>query len=311
MEDKVGARSLGETKSAKWIASAPFDLFFIANIAWPLLLIPGVSTGNDTAVDFWQVYYLTLPHRWITLFLVVADPDRRSDRTWLLVSMALMSAAVVTGAYFGSGAFLYSKKSGGGNSWLERWGLRCFLFYVIVRTSSSMLWKLESDTLASTIANLLDWTVLVLPCALVATNIFGLHRERLPKFIYLVSVVSLYSFYLLASHFQLSSFILCLATAAALFHAVEYLAIVSHYANRRREVGSGGLMRMMSEHWMLVLTVFVICLGTIGVWASSPSRGYETIWQGANLWAAFTHYALDGVIWKLRRPETAMALGAT
>jgi hypothetical protein len=34
------------------------------------------------------------------------------------------------------------------------------------------------------------------------------------------------------------------------------------------------------------------------------------IWQGVNLWAAYTHYAFDGIIWKLRKPTTAKALGA-
>jgi hypothetical protein len=29
-----------------------------------------------------------------------------------------------------------------------------------------------------------------------------------------------------------------------------------------------------------------------------------------NLWAAMVHYAFDGMIWKLRRPETARVLGA-
>ncbi len=249
--------------------------------------------------------------------------------------MALIFAVVVAGAYLGSGAFLclglvdyiwngwhfasqhagvlriYSKKVAGGNAWLERWGLRGFIFYVIVRTSSSILWKLENNSLVSTIAAISDWAILTLPFAIVVTNLLAWHRDRFPKLVYLISVLSLYSGYLLASHFQLSQFILCLATAAALFHAVEYLAIVSHYANRRQNVGSEGLMRKLSQHWTFVLTVFALCLGTLGVWASSPMRGYDTIWQGVNLWAAFTHYAFDGVIWKLRRPETAMALGAT
>ena len=320
--------------SKEWVVSAPFDLLVIANVCWPLLLLPGLSTNTDTAVDFWQVYYLTLPHRWITLFLVLADPDRRADRTWLLVSMALMSAGVVAGSYLGSGAFLclglvdyvwngwhfasqhsgvlriYSIKVDGGNEWLERWGLRGFIFYVIVRTSSSILWKLETDSVANTIALLFDWTTLLIPFAIVALNLVGWHRQRIPKLIYLTSVLCLYSGYLLTSHFNLSQFILCIATAAALFHAIEYLAIVSHYANRRQHVGSDGMMRTFAKQWMLVLTIFVLCLGTLGVWASSPTSGCETLWQGFNLWAAFTHYALDGVIWKLRRPETAMALGA-
>lgn len=316
-----------------WVVSAPFDLLLLSNLCWPLLFIPGLSTSTDTVVDFWQIYYVTLPHRWITLFLVIADPDRRDDRNWLVVSMALISAGLVGGAYWGSGVFLclglidyvwngwhfasqhsgvlriYSRKVAGGNEWHERWGLRGFLFYVIVRTSSSMLWNLESNSVANDTAKILDWVVLAIPVSMVTTNLLGWQRERLPKFIYLSSVVVLYTGYLLASHFKLPRFVLCFATAAALFHAVEYLAIVSHYAKRRESIGSDGLMRKIAAHWMLVLSVFVLSLGTLGVWASSPSHGYETLWQGANLWAAFSHYAFDGVIWKLRRLETARALG--
>ncbi len=334
MENKVGSVTVTARALRGWVVSAPFDLLVLANVCWPLLLLPGLSTNTDTAVDFWQVYYLTLPHRWITLFLVVADPDRRADRTWLLVSMALISAGVVAGSYLGSGAFLclgivdyiwngwhfasqhsgvlriYSRKVDGGSPWLERWGLRGFIFYVIVRTSSSILWQLETDSLANTIAMLFDWATLSIPLAIVVLNLIGWHRQRLPKLIYVTSVLALYVGYLMASHFKLSQFILCIATAAALFHAIEYLAIVSHYANRRQRVGSNGIMRSIAKQWTLVLTIFVLCFGTFGIWASSPTLGYDTIWQGFNLWAAFTHYAMDGVIWKLRRPETAMALGA-
>jgi hypothetical protein len=42
---------------------------------------------------------------------------------------------------------------------------------------------------------------------------------------------------------------------------------------------------------------------------SRPDSGVLVLWQGLNLWAAFVHYAFDGMIWKLRRPETAAALG--
>ena len=58
-----------------WIVSPAFDLLFLANLGWLLLLIPGITQG-DISIDFWTVYYLSLPHRWITLVLVVADPDR-------------------------------------------------------------------------------------------------------------------------------------------------------------------------------------------------------------------------------------------
>ena len=334
MEDKIGTRAVTELRFRGWVSSAPYDLLFLANIAWPLLLVPGISTDNDTVVDFWQVYFLTLPHRWITLLLVAIDPDRRADRGYLLASLTVLSAFLVVGAYLETGVFLclgfidyiwngwhfasqhagllriYTRKSGGGNAWLERWGLRGFILYTIVRTSSSILWRLELYPELASIVSSVDLAVLAIPVAVFLLNIRGWKLERLPKMIYLTSVTLLYSGYLLASHFQQSRFILCFATAASMFHAVEYLAIVSHYASRREHIGSVGLMKRMAPQWILYLTVFLVSMGTLGVWISVPSRGLEVTWQGLNLWAAFTHYAFDGVIWKLRRPETAKALGA-
>ena len=78
MEDQIRPNAINDRKPS-WIVSPIFDLLLIANIGWLLLLLPGFSTDHDTVVDFWQVYFLTLPHRWITLFLVVADADRRAE----------------------------------------------------------------------------------------------------------------------------------------------------------------------------------------------------------------------------------------
>jgi hypothetical protein len=45
-----------------WIVSPAFDLLLLANLGWLVLLVPGI-TQADTAIDFWRVYYLSLPHR--------------------------------------------------------------------------------------------------------------------------------------------------------------------------------------------------------------------------------------------------------
>ena len=42
---------------------------------------------------------------------------------------------------------------------------------------------------------------------------------------------------------------------------------------------------------------------------ASPDSGLMIVWQGLNLWMSFVHYTYDGMIWKLRRPATAAALG--
>jgi hypothetical protein len=96
-----------------------------------------------------------------------------------------------------------------------------------------------------------------------------------------------------------------------MFHAVEYLAIVTHYARRREQVGSAGAFRTLARYWLVFLGAYVLVLGSIGVWMSRADNERIVFWQGLNLWAAFVHYAFDGMIWKLRRPETAAALGVT
>ena len=324
-----------DSDSKGWIRSAPYDLLFVANVAWPLLLIPGLSSSSETAIDFWQVYFLTLPHRWLTLFLVAIDPDRRVNIAFPLTAMAILFAAVIGGVYIGSNAFLclgvidylwngwhfasqhagvlriYSKKSGGGIPFLERWGMRTMITYVIFRTANSMTY---ASWFPSPPANLLLWIdliVMLIPMALLLTNLTHWHFHRTPKIIYLLSVLLLYSGYLLSFRWMNPAWILCFATAASLFHAVEYLAIVSHYAMRRGTSGSPGWMRWMSPRWPLILVSFMLLLGSFSLWINQRSIELTLAWQGLNLWAAFTHYAWDGLIWKLRRAETAQALGAT
>src|SRR5438876_1109099 len=61
-----------------WLVGPLFDLVFVANLAWPavaLLALAGPSwvLGPLTAL---QVYFISTPHRWITLALVFLDRDR-------------------------------------------------------------------------------------------------------------------------------------------------------------------------------------------------------------------------------------------
>lgn len=318
-----------------WIRSTWFDLLLISNLSWALLLLPGFSHSGETVVDFWQIYFLTLPHRWLTLFLVAIDPDRRTNLLFPLIGIGLFFAAVVAGAFFGTDAFLclgvidyiwngwhfasqhsgvlriYSKKSGGGSPFLERWGVRWMITYVILRTANRMTYSSWIPDIPEQALYWTDVVVLLLPIALLITNIAPWEIRRLPKLIYLASFLSLYSGYLLSFRASQAHWILCFATAASLFHAVEYFGIVSHYAMRRESHGSAGWMRSISSYWPIVLVCFMILLGSFSLWVNRWSVELATFWQGLNLWAAFTHYAWDGMIWKLRRVETSQALGAS
>ena len=332
MEDQVRTAPVAALGRG-WIVSPVFDLLFLANLGWLLLLLPGFATRSDTAIDFWQIYFLTLPHRWITLVLVVTDVDRRGTQSRKLAIIAALFAVLVVGAFLGTGAFLclalvdyvwnswhfasqhagvlrmYARKVGGGSESLERWGLRVFVTYGALRAAGWATGWLEADASYLSWLHGIDLAVLVIPVALLLSNFIGATRERVGKLAYLASVCSLYTGFVLSLRFGCWNFVVVFAAAGSMFHAVEYLAIVTHYARRREAVGSPGPFRTLARFWLIFLGGYVLALGSVGVLMSRTDSGFVVLWQGLNLWAAFVHYAFDGMIWKLRRPETAAALG--
>ena len=51
-------------------------------MAWPLLLLWQLGEGfsGREGLQFWQIYFLTTPHRWITLALVFLDREQFGRR---------------------------------------------------------------------------------------------------------------------------------------------------------------------------------------------------------------------------------------
>lgn len=332
----VSSAAQSSTSRSGWIVTPAFDLLFLANLAWPLLLLPGLARPDGHLhTEFWQVYFLTTPHRWITLFLVAADPDRRVGRGRLFVGLAVLAAAVVAGVWAATGSLLclllidymwnawhfasqhqgvlrmYAKQSGGGPEWLERHVLRAFIVYVLIRTAGWTTGWLESDSASRGWLNTADLIALGVPGAVLVVNLIGLSRVRTGKLCYLVSLLSLYSGLLLSLRNDWWSGVIALTAASSTFHAVEYLAVVTHYAQRRTTVGSEGVFRRMAKQWLTVFVVYIVLLGLVGVWMGEGGGRLMRAWLALNLWAAFLHYTYDGFIWKLRKPETARALGVS
>jgi ABC-type Fe3+-siderophore transport system permease subunit len=148
--------------------------------------------------------------------------------------------------------------------------------------------------------------ILALPCGLLVADLRGFTKDRLGKLAYLGSITALYGLLLLSVRDGHRWAVQSLTVASAAFHAVEYMAIVTYYAQRRQEHGSAAAFRSMAAHWLQILAAFVIVLGLIG---QHGQRHWTELWYGLNLWCAFLHYAYDGMIWKLRRAETASTLG--
>ncbi len=328
-------------KQSSWIVSPAFDLFFVINIWWIVLSLPIFAmTSGDSPLAFWQIYFLTTPHRWLTLFLVASDPDRRSGRGRLFLGIAVAYALIVCGVRSFSGAFLclafidyvwnawhfasqhagilriYGRKGGGGHADLERWVIRIFITYVPLRLAGWTTGWTESYPQAASLLPLLDFAILALPLFLIALELSNRPWERIGKVLYLVSITLMYGALLLAVRNEWRRWMIALTPANAAFHAVEYMAIVTFYAHRRETRGSAGLFQAAARSWFVVLLSFVVVSGIVAGLADEmtglhPKLGIsiEQLWLGANLWAAFLHYTYDGMIWKLRRPDTAKTLG--
>jgi len=314
-----------------WIVSPAFDLLFFANLPWVLCLIPGLAADPANPVSFWQVYFLTTPHRWITLLLVATDPDRRGGRDRLFVGFAILAVGVVAGTYLAAGTLLclalidtvwnawhfgsqhagvlriYGRKVGGGWPALEKHGTRWFVTYVALRVPGWSTGALRSDPYLDAVVRTIDLAVFAIPALLLAVQVRDFTRVGVGKLTYTASVAAVYSGLLLAVRADAGPLLIALTLASSVFHATEYLAIVTHYA-WRRQAGGPGAFRAMAANWGLVLILFV---GGLGLFEASCGTALGDLWVGGNLAAAFLHYTYDGLIWKLRKPATAAALGAS
>jgi hypothetical protein len=275
---------------------------------------------------------------------VALDPDRREGRTGLFLGLAVAAAVLVgccwlagrgpgdgflclglvdyvwNGWHFASqhgGVLrLYSRKVGGAPDWLERYGLRGFIGYAILLTAGwSTGWQ-EAYPGWRPWLRLLDALALCVPAALLGLALARPSRARVGRCAYLASICLLYGGLIVAVQARERTAVLALTAASATFHAVEYLALVTHYAWRRRHVGCTGLFREMAGRWLGVLVLYVLLLGLVGSSLERWTAGLENplfrdLLVAGNLWASFLHYAYDGMIWKMRRPATAAALGAT
>ncbi|MCA9265625.1 MAG: hypothetical protein KDA60_17310 [Planctomycetales bacterium] len=322
------------TISPSWVVSPAFDLLFFANLWWLVLGLPWISSWDGAgSISFFQVYFLTTPHRWITLGLVAIDSDRREGRRGWFMTLAMIAAIAIVAVYWTTAAFtclvlvdfvwnawhfaaqhggilrIYSRKSGHEHRNLELYTMRILVTYVLLRLGAWTTAWFTGTPWTLTLLTVMDVAVLLPAVWLVVRELSDRPWERPGKVIYLLSVLGLYTTLLACVHWHWTQWLLALTTCGAAFHSVEYLAIVSYYADRRRASGSANLFRKVAKQWVWVFGMYIVIFGCISLYAMGNKS--LTNWVlGLNLWAAFLHYAYDGMIWKLRRPRTAQALDA-
>src|SRR5262245_11838859 len=149
-----------------WLVGPWSDSLLIANVAWPLLLLLQVGEGfsGREGLQFWQIYFITTPHRWITLALVFLDRERFAQRRLAFVAIGATAVIAVLGVRVATGTLtclltidylwnawhfasqhhgiyrIYQRKSPTvvlTGEPVEKWFMRLFLLYVIVRVAGA------------------------------------------------------------------------------------------------------------------------------------------------------------------------------
>jgi hypothetical protein len=303
-----------------WLVSPWFDAFLIANIGWPVLLLWQLGDGfsGREGLQFWQIYFVTTPHRWITLALVFLDHERFSQRRMAFLAVATLIVIGCLGVRLTTGTLtclltidylwnawhfaaqhhgiyrIYQRRSSTAFTGLavEKWALRLFLLYVIVRVAGATWSYATLERALQTV----DWLVLAIPAWLVVRDL-SQGRVSWPRTLYLLSMTALYVGVLGAAHFNRPALVLSLTTASALFHATEYLALVSWTVGARHAALDCrlGLLSYVVPRWGLALGCFVLVLGA-GGWLLN--QHLMKPWLLINVIVAFMHYAFDGMIWR-------------
>jgi hypothetical protein len=318
----------GSGRQQGFLIGPIFDLLFIANLYWPLLFLVSQAAGEEfhTGMLFWQVYFITAPHRWITLILVGLDREKTSGREWkfaavgALIVISCLSVRVGTGSLICLGALDYfwnawhfasqhhgifriyhrhqNRAAGHSLATLEKVAYRGFLIYVIARVAG-VGWHTGEPGWSWHLAEI-DPFVAVIPIGLIAAAIMNPARTRQSRagLVYLVSVMALFLAMLYAAHYERRQLVIQLALASAIFHSVEYMAIVTWSSTTETQRQRQDIAGAMARKWILFLAFFILFLGFTNYVVAA---GYQQLWILVNLIVAFLHYAYDGMIWKSRR----------
>lgn len=314
------------TSTPVWLVHPAYDLLLVANVLWPIWVLLGSSEGfaSRDGLLFWQLYFVTTPHRWITLLLVFGDRPRFNSRPRVFVTLAFAALGVTLGTRLVTGGLtcllaidylwnawhfasqhhgisrIYSRNGTGDliePKW-EKWGFRLFLLYVIFRVAGTTWQFGEVDSALLQI----DFLVAAIPVVLLVRVGWGACPAIGGAVVYRLSVCALFLGMLGAVHFQRPDLVLGFATASALFHATEYLAVIGWTMSKQRgkDLDSRGLVGWLIPRWGLMMATFLLVFGVGGFWLD---RHWLEPWLTLNVTVAFLHYAYDGLIWR-RPPRT-------
>jgi hypothetical protein len=328
--------------AAGWLVSPLFDLLFMANLAWPAIVLLALRDlpWINQPISFLQVYFISTPHRWITLMLVFGDRERFAKEPLRfggigLALVALGLALVAVGEYWPGlqhplvllmmldyvwNAWHFASQHAGISriygrmsrpelsdraTAFEKMAIRTLVLWVFFRLAMFMA-STRDFTAAETVRSwlpIMDWIdpfFLIAPLVLLVRELIAYRSNHLGRVVYISSVTLLYGIQLGAIHLQQQAWMNALFLAGAVFHAIEYLAICNWSVRKK----TTGLWRYQLSRTGLGVLVFMAVLG-LANWLIDRESGYA--WAMITLLVSLLHYGYDGMIWKSRPKQKPAA----
>ena len=316
-----------------WLVGPWFDLLFMANLAWPAAVLLALLRPLDdgSPLSLFQVYFLSTPHRWITLVLVFCD----SDRFWkepakfggIAVGLILLGLGLVGVAglvpYAANSLMLLMMLDYIWNAWhfaaqhagisriygrvvrpeqslphaeFEKMALRTLVLWVFFRFAVHMA---ALSQYGASVQWLTPWLPWIDPLALVPAGVLlyreamAYRRQCLGRLFYIASVIAIYSAQLVAIRLQDTVWMVAFFFAGAIFHAVEYLAICNWSVQKR----TTGIWYYQATRTGIAVFVFMAILGAANYFVNAQS---VYAWQLITLLVSLLHYGYDGIIWRAK-----------
>jgi hypothetical protein len=347
--DARPAQATEKPKAKSWLFNPWLDLLVIANVFWPLLIFT-LFLGGATAslrLNFWMIYFLSTPHRWITLVLVFFDPDRYRQHARSFVGIAAGCTLLCAGAYMIWGLpgvyvllavdFLwnawhfasqhagilriYGRMSHGdraGSGFVEKLVVRCFLLFVLARLASLTLIgesvfgrHLNYLQLAGEQLARLDLLAFLLPLGLLVREFWFFRPVSVGRLAYILSVGGLYSLLLWSVHEHSRTGTEDMKNLALILVGAAAIFHSTEYL----AIVSWTATRKKNPRGVLAYLAprwamsLVVFISLLALSALVCDTFFATAWLLLNLTVSFLHYAYDGIIWKARKPAARPVLG--
>lgn len=322
-----------------WLISPLFDTLLIANLFWPIIaLVMYVLPLANEQIGFIQVYLLSTPHRWVTLIPVFFDKknfQQQPGRFVAIGSSLLLLGLTLTALgsnfphpadpsnpliyfmmldyawnawHFASQhagiARIYGRKIWPGDSTSrgnkEKSSIRILILWVFIRVAV----RLRPESFPVTMLPWLSLCDLLMLTPMLRLLISEWARgTACSRMLYLGSVFGLYSVLLLGIHVASAALFSGLLVAQAVFHAVEYLAIIGWDMQRKQPQG---IWRFLAPRAALIVILFSLIIGFTN-YAVAARSIYA--WTLITLLISLLHYGYDGMIWKSPRRSRQTAPG--